>query len=68
MGNCTYTGWDKVPSGYILTENDRIISPQVQEMCSGIAKSQVVKISTGHMPMLSNPKLLVEKVLSFLGL
>lgn len=65
---CTYTGWEKVPSFYILTENDRTISAQVQEMCSGLAKSTVIRISTGHMPMLSEPKLLAEKVISCLNI
>ncbi|KAF2165964.1 hypothetical protein M409DRAFT_23692 [Zasmidium cellare ATCC 36951] len=59
---CTYTGWEKVPSTYVLTENDKTISPQVQEMCAGLAKSEVVRISTGHMPMLSEPKVLAEAV------
>lgn len=65
---CTYTGWDKAPSSYILTEHDRTISPQVQEMCSGLAKSEVIKIPTGHMPMLSDPKMLADKIISCLKL
>ncbi|KAL3456012.1 alpha/beta-hydrolase [Aspergillus heterothallicus] len=67
-GNCTYTGWEKVPSSYIFTEDDKVLSPQVQEMCSGIAKSDIIRIPTGHMPMLSDPKILAEKVVGCLGL
>lgn len=65
---CTYTGWVKVPSYYILTEHDRTISEQTQEMCSGLAQSKVIRIPTGHMPMLSEPQLLAEKVLTCLQL
>ncbi|KAL3492470.1 hypothetical protein BJX62DRAFT_224610 [Aspergillus germanicus] len=67
-GNCTYCGWEKVSSSYILTEHDRVVPPQVQEMCARIAKSDVIRIPTGHMPMLSDPKLLAEKVVGCLGL
>ncbi|KAL3448448.1 Alpha/beta hydrolase fold-1 [Aspergillus insuetus] len=67
-GDCTYCGWEKVPSSYILSEHDRVIPPHVQEMCAGIAKSDVIRIPTGHMPMLSDPKLLAEKVVGCLGL
>lgn len=63
---CTYTGWKKAPSSYILTEQDRTISSQVQEMCSRLAGSEVIRISTGHMPMLSEPKMLGDTVISCL--
>lgn len=65
---CIYTGWEKVPSTYILSEHDRTISPQVQEMCAGLAKSEVIRIPTGHMPMLSEPKMLAEKIVGCLRL
>ena len=66
--NCTYTGWEKVPSSYILCEHDRVMSPQVQEMCAGIAKSEVIKIPTGHMPMLADPTMLADGIVSCLKL
>ncbi|KAL5049370.1 hypothetical protein BDW71DRAFT_159869 [Aspergillus fruticulosus] len=68
VGNCTYCGWEKAPSSYILTEQDRVMSPQVQEMCAGIAGSEVVRIPAGHLPMLSNPKMLAGEVISCLKL
>ncbi|KAL3470107.1 hypothetical protein BJX99DRAFT_251472 [Aspergillus californicus] len=68
VGNCTHCGWEKAPSSYIIAENDRALPLQLQEACAGIAKSEVIKIPTGHMPMLSDPKLLAEKVISCLQL
>ncbi|KAL3430068.1 hypothetical protein BDV09DRAFT_189577 [Aspergillus tetrazonus] len=68
VGNCTYCGWEKVPSSYLLTEHDRILSPQVQEICAGISGSEVIRIPAGHLPMLSDPKTLAEKVVSCLKL
>lgn len=65
---CTYTGWEKVPSTYILTENDQTIPPQVQEMCAGLAGSEVVRMKTGHMPMLADPKGLAERIVGAIGL
>lgn len=65
---CTYTGWDKAPSRYILTENDQTISPQVQEMCARLAGSEVVRMKTGHMPMLADPKGFAEKIVTCIGL
>ncbi|KAL4882513.1 alpha/beta-hydrolase [Aspergillus karnatakaensis] len=67
-GVCTYAGWSKVPSGYILTEHDRAMPVQIQEACAGIAESEIVRIPTGHMPMTSHPKLLAEKVLTFIDM
>ncbi|KAF9887614.1 hypothetical protein FE257_009707 [Aspergillus nanangensis] len=67
-GHCTYTGWEKVPSSYILSEHDRVVPPQVQEMCAGLAGSDVIRIPAGHMPMLSDPKMLAKKVVGCLGL
>ncbi|KAL4860696.1 hypothetical protein BDV12DRAFT_191553 [Aspergillus spectabilis] len=67
-GICTYCGWEKVPSSYILTEHDRAIPPEIQEACSGIAGSEVVRIPTGHMPMTSHPKMLAAKVVSLVKL
>ncbi|RDW92777.1 alpha/beta hydrolase [Aspergillus mulundensis] len=68
VGNCTYCGWERVPSSYILTEHDQSLSPQMQEMCAGIAGSEVIRIPCGHLPMLSEPKLLAEKVVECLKL
>ncbi|KAL4739986.1 Alpha/beta hydrolase fold-1 [Aspergillus similis] len=68
VGNCTYCGWEKVPSSYLITEHDRVISPQVQEMCAGISGSEVIRIPAGHLPMFSDPKMLAEKVVSCLKL
>ncbi|KAK4494432.1 hypothetical protein PRZ48_014730 [Zasmidium cellare] len=65
---CTYTGWDKVPSTYVLTEDDQTISPQVQEMCAGLAGSEVVRVKTGHMPMLADPRGLAGVVVKSIGL
>lgn len=65
---CTYTGWDKVPSTYVLTENDQTISPEVQAMCAGLAGSEVVRMQTGHMPMLADPKGLAERIVECIGL
>ena len=45
-----------------------MISSQVQEMCAGIAESEVIKIPTGHMAMLADPTMLADKVVSCLKL
>lgn len=42
-----------VPSTYVVCENDRGPPPQYQEMFGATAGSRILKMSSGHSPMLS---------------
>ncbi|KAH9871548.1 hypothetical protein J1614_005803 [Plenodomus biglobosus] len=56
------TAYKYIPSTYMVCENDKAAPPEYQEMFAGAAGAKIVKLATGHMPMLSQPDALVEKV------
>ncbi|KAH8700033.1 catalytic protein [Phaeosphaeriaceae sp. PMI808] len=56
------TAYKHIPSTYMICENDKAAPPQYQEMFAGAAGAKVIKLASGHMPMLSQPDALVEKV------
>jgi len=58
----TCAGWKYVPSTYLLCENDKAAPPQYQEMFAEKAGSKVLRCEAGHSPMLSQPEMLVEKI------
>ncbi|KAL5115783.1 hypothetical protein ACEQ8H_006278 [Pleosporales sp. CAS-2024a] len=53
-----------IPSTYMICENDKAAPPQYQEMFAGTTGAKVVKLASGHMPMLSQPDVLVQQVVS----
>jgi pimeloyl-ACP methyl ester carboxylesterase len=56
------TAFKHIPSTYIICENDKAVPTQYQEMFAGATGAKVIKLAAGHMPMLSQPDTLVEKV------
>lgn len=60
-GAATYEPWHDIPSAYIITEEDRGLPPQIQELLSSKLKTEVVyKIKSSHSPFLSMPDRLAE--------
>jgi pimeloyl-ACP methyl ester carboxylesterase len=55
----TYTGWETVPTTYVVAAEDRVLSPELQRQLSRQA-SRVVEIDSGHSPFLSMPDALAE--------
>ncbi len=56
-----------LPKMYIITDNDNVVTVDTQRMFlkgAGIHKTAV--IPTGHFPMISNPKVLADTIISFL--
>lgn len=58
----TNEGFRYVHSTYVVCENDRGPPPQYQEMFGKTAGSDVLKLSSGHSPMLSHTEKLVEMI------
>jgi pimeloyl-ACP methyl ester carboxylesterase len=56
------TAYKYIPSTYVICENDKAALPQYQEMFAEAAGAKVIRLAAGHMPMLSQPDALVEKV------
>jgi pimeloyl-ACP methyl ester carboxylesterase len=47
--------WRSKPATYILTENDKILPPPVQEMLAARSGADVVRIPHGHNPFAEDP-------------
>jgi hypothetical protein len=56
------TAYKHVPSTYVICEKDQAAPSQYQEMFAGAASAKIVKLSAGHMPMLSQLDLLLDKL------
>lgn len=67
-GTVSYVGWDKVPSMYIVADEDNCLSRQTQEIMAGLARCKVEHVPLGHMALLSGPEQIAEKLLAFLDI
>ncbi|KAI6087401.1 hypothetical protein F4821DRAFT_107653 [Hypoxylon rubiginosum] len=58
----TRAAYRYIPSTYVVCENDHGPPPQWQELCGKNAGSTVLKIDSGHSPMLSKPDELANMI------
>ena len=58
----TYCGWMDVPSVFLVCEADRLLPVELQMQLAGLAGSEVIRCSAGHMIQLSDPEKVVEVV------
>ncbi|KAI0517536.1 catalytic protein [Xylaria bambusicola] len=58
----TNEGFRFVPSTYVVCENDRGPPPKYQEIFGKTAGSKIIKLNSGHSPMLSHTDKLVEMI------
>ncbi|KAM0542352.1 hypothetical protein ACHAPJ_012817 [Fusarium lateritium] len=49
-----YCGWREVPSVYVLCEEDKMLPVALQEQFAGLAGSEIIRLSSGHMLQLSH--------------
>jgi pimeloyl-ACP methyl ester carboxylesterase len=54
-GGVTATAWRERPITYVITEQDAIVPPQVQEAMAARAGASTVRMATSHSPFLSQP-------------
>lgn len=52
--------WQSKPSWYLVTTEDRILSPRTQRDMAAAIRATIHEISTSHLPMLSRPEAVVE--------
>ncbi|KAJ5702713.1 hypothetical protein N7488_010261 [Penicillium malachiteum] len=60
----SYTGWEDVPSVYLICEKDGIVPVPVQEQLAALSKSRIERCSAGHMAQLSQPERVIEVIRS----
>ncbi|KAL8974404.1 MAG: hypothetical protein Q9197_001373 [Variospora fuerteventurae] len=58
----TRAAWKYIPSTYLVTENDQAVPPQYQEAFAKQAGATVERCSSGHSAQLSQPEMLVQKI------
>lgn len=58
----SYTGWKDVPSVYLICEGDNVLPTPLQEQLASLAGSEIERCSAGHLPMLSQPEVVVRVV------
>ena len=51
----TTAAWKTKPSWYIVSENDRMIQPDLEKAMAATIKATITSLSTSHVPMLSKP-------------
>jgi len=54
--------WKSKPSSYILATKDRTVHPELQRFVSKRMGATVLEIASSHVPMLSNPKLVIDVI------
>ena len=50
-----HAAWREKPSWYLITEDDRALSPGVQQQLAGAMNATVLRIKSSHMSMISHP-------------
>lgn len=58
----TRTAYEYIPSTYAVTEDDRALPMQYQEMFAAATGAEVKKIQSGHSPQLSKPEELADLI------
>jgi pimeloyl-ACP methyl ester carboxylesterase len=48
--------WHDLPTWYVLTSKDRMLSPELQKFLAQRAKAKTVTVASSHVPFLSKPQ------------
>ncbi len=56
------TAWKSKPSWYILATRDRTVQPELQRFVAKRMNATVHEVASSHVPMLSNPKLVIDVI------
>lgn len=54
-GKVSHAAWKTKPSWYLISENDRMISPDFERAMAAQIKAKSVSLRSSHVPMLSHP-------------
>jgi pimeloyl-ACP methyl ester carboxylesterase len=56
------TAWKTKPSWYIVAKNDRTIQPELERFCAKRMGATTFETATSHVPMLSNPGMVLDVI------
>ena len=60
----SHAAWHDKPAADVVTENDRMIPPSLQEEMATAVKAKVVKVASSHVAMLSHPKAVADAIIA----
>ena len=60
--NVVGTAWKSKPSWYIVATSDRTVQPEMQRFIAKRMGATVHEVESSHVPMLSNPKLVIDVI------
>jgi pimeloyl-ACP methyl ester carboxylesterase len=60
--NAKDVAWKSKPSWYIVAKNDRTVHPELERFVAKRMGATVYEANTSHVPMLSNPSLVIEVI------
>ena len=63
----TTVAWKQKPTFYIVADQDRMISPELERKFAAQMHAKTIHISSSHVPMLSHPKQVAEFIASAAG-
>jgi len=58
----TLQAWKSKPSWYIVATNDRTVQPELQRFAAKRMRATTYEVDSSHVPMLSNPKLVIDVI------
>ena len=56
------TAWKSKPSWYIVGKNDRTVHPDLERFVAKRMGATTYEVDSSHVPMLSNPKLVIDVI------
>jgi len=59
----THAAWHDKPAWTVLSENDHMIPPDLQEQMAKIAGATIVRVPSSHVVMLSHPEAVAETII-----
>jgi pimeloyl-ACP methyl ester carboxylesterase len=54
--------WRVKPSSYIVAKNDRTVHPELERFCAKRMGATTTEVASSHVPMLSNPGVVIEVI------
>jgi pimeloyl-ACP methyl ester carboxylesterase len=60
--NVAGTAWKSKPSWYIVATSDRTVQPELQRFLAKRMGATIHEVDSSHVPMLSNPKLVIDVI------
>ena len=60
--NAVGVAWKSKPSWYIVAKNDRTVHPELQRFVAKRMGATVTEVESSHVPMLSNPKIVIDVI------